>query len=256
MLSINLTAGLLAVFLIFCRIGSAFMLIPVVSESYIPSFIRLNFAIIVSIAIAPTLYFTVQGLSNLPNTHEIFFIIIAEIITGLIIGTISKIIISAVHTAGVTISSHMGISIASLFDPSQHSQGSNIGSLLTLFITATIVSLDLHLILIKGIIDSYHTIPLASIFNYNEDYSKIITEAVNAAWFAGIKMSTPIIIVTLIILIGAGILSKLMPQIQIFYLFMPLQILIGIVILAFSVSTMLNWFIDYFQDNVQYLLFR
>jgi flagellar biosynthetic protein FliR len=70
-------------------------------------------------------------------------------------------------------------------------------------------------------------------------------------YLVGMQMSAPFIVFGLIVYGGAGVVARMMPQLQVFFLVTPLNILAGFVMLALSISTMMMWFLDDFASRVQ-----
>ena len=242
----NITVELFFVyFLVLCRIAAAIMLLPGISETYISTRARIVAALGLALLITPL---AKEYLPPLPKSAIGFFLIItSEIIIGLLIGSVAKIIFSTMHVAGQAISFQIGLAAANMFDPTQGGQGSTVGSILNMIAILLIFTTDMHHIFLSGIVDSYQLfnptspIPLGG-------FNEIITKAVSESFLMGIKIAAPQIVVGLILFLGAGVMGRLMPQMQVFFVMMPLQILLGFFIIMITLSAGMMMFINHYGE--------
>ncbi len=242
------TSAIFSTFLIFCRIGSACMFLPAVGETFISPMIRVVFAGLLSLMIVP-LYQT--QLPTIPESSiELIILLGGEITIGMIIGITMKTILSAVHVLGMTISYQSGLSSGMMFDPSQGTQGSLFGNLLSMAVIITIISSDLHFILIKGITHSYELFNVGSYFEHYDDFSNLIIKTTNDAFNIGVQMSAPFLVGGLLLFIVSGVLSRLMPQLQIFFLMLPAQIILSLIIFMASIGAVVLWFVEYYREFI------
>ncbi|CAL7962882.1 Flagellar biosynthetic protein FliR [Alphaproteobacteria bacterium] len=244
------TIAILKTFLVFCRVGTLFMFIPAISDATVSVNIRLILAIMVSIALTASVEESFMQL-NVELTSSpllLFLLIIQELATGLSLGIIVRTILTAIHIAGITIASQLGLAAAMLFDPSQQTQGSVVGNIFSLLAVILLLLSNTHLMILEGVVHSYKVIPFYTITEFYPSLLDTIITVLNGAWEAGVKIAAPFIILTTILMLGVGILSKLMPQLQIFFLTLPAQILVGVVLLATTISAIGVWFVEYYQE--------
>src|SRR5688572_30749494 len=110
-----LTTGVFAFLLVFVRIGTAMMIMPGVGDSFTPQNIRLYIALGFSLMLAPLLQPYIP--SPLPALPMMFVLIATEFIVGMFIGTIARMLMAALDTAGMLISMSSGLSNAQVFNP-------------------------------------------------------------------------------------------------------------------------------------------
>ncbi len=243
------TSTLFSIFIVFCRVGSAFMFLPAIGESNIPSIVK----VIISVAMSLLIYSSSSAVNNIlfpESALNLTFLLAGEVSVGIMIGLATKFILSALHVFGLVVASQSGLASAMLFDPSQSTQGSLFGNFFTMLATMLILSMDLHLVIISGLANTYQHLPPGSFIQHFEGFTEMIIRSASTAFITGIKMSLPFIIVSLLLFIGTGILGKLMPQLQIFSLILPVQILLNVLILLFVLSSLSMWFIDYYQEQL------
>lgn len=247
-------SALFAGIIIFCRVGTATMFIPVLGDTNVVVQVRLVFALLLTFILIPLKQHYVGAVPD----DLITMVMLAgqEIIIGVVIGMTMKIILSSLHVLGMTIAFQSGLSSGMIFDPSQGTQGSMFGNFITLVATLLILTTDLHLSLISGLAESYEKFQIASFYYQYDDYFSAIVRTTGDAFNIGIKMSLPFLIVGMVFYLGTGILSRLMPQFQIFFLMLPAQIFINILILFLTITGILTWFIGYYEEATTTFLGR
>lgn len=248
-LSDLISAEIFLFLLVFTRVGTIIMLMPIIGENYIPILIRLGLALMVSIALAP-----IVG-SGLPPEPASFVALLTmlggELVIGLFLGLFMRILISSLTTAGILISFIAGFSSALMFNPLLQSQGVLHSALMTLSGIAFIFALDLHHLFFLAIADSYILLPNIS---NSGDMAETIVEAVSASFAMGLKLTAPIIAVTLLFYAVLGISSRLMPQLHIFFIGLPIQIAMSMFALSLIFLTMMLYFAEYFASTMELLL--
>jgi flagellar biosynthetic protein FliR len=232
-------------FLVFCRIGGAMMLIPGLSESYMSARARLVAALALTALVTPVAKDLIPPFPK--SAVELILVIAGEVVIGILIGSIAKITFSAIHVAGQAISYQIGLAAANMFDPSQGGQGSTLGALLNMIAVLVLFATDMHHIFLSGIVDSYQ------LFNPTEaipvaGFSQVVTKSVSMSFLMGVKIAAPQIVVGLLLFLGAGVMGRLMPQMQVFFVLMPIQIVIGFFVLMVTVSASMMMFMNHFAE--------
>jgi len=231
--------------LTFVRLGSAMMLLPGFGENFISPRIRLLLALTVAVVVQPALPPVMPALPDSATT--LFLLILGEVFVGLFIGSLARILMAALSIGGMMIATVTGLANALTNDPTAAQQGSIAGSFLSTLALLIIIILDLHHLLLRGVIESYSLfVPGQSILV--GDVSQMITRGVAKAFLLGFQIASPFIAVGLIFNLGLGLLSRLMPQMQVFFIAIPLQILIGMGILMIALPMLIGWFISGFQE--------
>lgn len=243
-----------AFLLIFTRIGVAMMVMPGIGESFTPTNVRLLIALGLSLVMTPALS---GHLPPIPSSPGLMFLLIgSEAITGLFIGTVMRLMISALDTAGMIISLNTGLANAQVFNPTSGGQGSIIGAFFGMLGVTMIMVTNMHHFLLMTIFESYQMFPADGYISSTGQMAEVIAQVVNTAFNTGAKLAMPFIIVTLVLYTGFGLLGRLMPQIQIFFLALPVQILLAIMTLMLTFSTvMLYWLTVYEETITRYLIF-
>lgn len=246
-----LTTGVLAFMLTFVRLGTAIMIMPGVGDSFVSARIRLHIGVALAFALFPLAMPYIP--SPVPSTFALFTLIMMEFVIGLFIGTIARVLMSALDTAGMAISISSGLGNAQVFNPSLAAQGSLVGALLSVTGVVVLFQTNMHHLLFMGIMESYELFPLGSIPDTGS-MADLMARMVSTSFAIGIKIAAPFLVLTLLIYVGMGVLSRLMPQVQVFILALPMQILVSIVLMMIVFSAMMMYWIAQFEQGMVFFL--
>ncbi len=226
----------LAVFaaaMVFARLGAILMLLPGIGETSIPPRIRLAFALAFSLVVGPVIA------PQLPPAPETMLgmsgLIIIEVLIGLMIGAASRFMLMAGAVAGQIIGYQTGLAMAQSFDPTQGQSGALPAQFLNLLFMVLIFATNVHHLLLGAAANSYMLMP-AGVAPMWGDAAMWALTLFSDAFVLALQISAPLVAFGLVFYLGLGVLSRLMPQAQIFFIAMPLNILIGFSILAITIG--------------------
>ena len=227
----------LAVFaaaMVFARLGAILMLLPGIGESSIPPRVRLAFALAFALVVGPVI---APQLPPAPETMlAISGLIIMEVVIGLMIGGAARFMLMAGAVAGQVIGYQTGLAMAQSFDPTQGQSGALPAQFLNLLFMVLIFATNLHHLLLQAAAGSYELMPAGETPMWG-DAALWALGLFADAFMLAVQIAAPLIAFGLIFYLGLGVLSRLMPQAQIFFIAMPLNILIGFTILAITLGT-------------------
>jgi flagellar biosynthetic protein FliR len=224
---------------------------PGIGDSFTPQNIRLYIALGLTLVLSPLVAPMVP--SPVPGGVALLVLVMMEFVTGLFIGTVARILMMALDTAGMLISMQSGLGNAQLFNPAFSSQGSLIGSFLSVTGVVILMATNLHYLILFGILDSYHTFPVGTVPD-SGSMAEIVSKAVAASFMIGVQLATPFIVVGMIMYIAMGILARLMPQIQVFMVAIPVQILVSMILLAIVLSAIMLYWVGRFEDGMGFFI--
>lgn len=239
---------LLIYILTFARVGTVMMIMPGIGDSFVSPNIRLLFALAFTVVLSPV---TAAYIPTDIGNGLMIWLLISEMVIGLFIGTIARIFMAALDVAGMLISMNMGVANAQIFNPQLASQGSIVGAFLSITGATLLFATDLHHMLIFGMIDSYQRFPLGDAVPDVSGMAQTVALAVNKSFIIGFYIAIPFIIVSLFLYIAMGVLGRLMPQIQVFILAIPVQIMMGMLVLIMVFSTMMLYWLSHYDEAIQ-----
>jgi flagellar biosynthetic protein FliR len=245
-IDISFLPAVAAAFLLtFARIGTKVMLLPGVGEQNLPSRVRLTMALVLTAILLPAHQkaYTV----DLNQLGPVIVLAVEEILIGAVLGLTARLAISALQIAGSVVAQQLGLGFVTAVDPTQNQQGLLVGNFLTLLGVALIFATDLHYLVIAALNDSYNIfrpgeMPLSG------DVANHVTRIVATSFRIGIQLSAPFLVFGLLFNLGLGVLSRLMPQMQVFFIGLPLSILLGTLLLLLVIGAMMGTFVGYMQS--------
>jgi flagellar biosynthetic protein FliR len=182
---------------------------------------------------------------NMDALSALLVMFVYEILIGIVLGATARVALAALQVAGAVIAQQLGLGFVTSVDPTQGQQGVVIGNFLTMLGITMLFATDSHHLIIAALNDSY------SIFSPGEvmpsgDVAALATRAFAAAFKIGMQLSAPFLVFGLVFNIGLGVLARLMPQMQVYFVGVPLSILAGFLIFAVVLTAMMGSFLDYF----------
>lgn len=248
MLADLLAIQLFALMMVFVRLGAAFMVLPTIGEAYISPQIRLLFALTFSIIVTPIVQDSVPAIPT-AGVMAIILLIAAEILVGIFLGAMVRIMVAALATAGMVIAVITGFANALLFNPGLDDQGSLHSVLLTMLGTLLIFATELHHVMLAGLVESYQVFQ-PGIMPQMGDFSQMIARGVADSFILAMKLASPFIVIGTTFYALLGLLARLMPQLQVFFLAMPMQILLGLIVLLITIQAIMMTFLGDFSDGL------
>lgn len=241
----TLSGVVLVYLLVFARTGAMIMLLPPIGEAAVPARVRLILALAIAVALAPTVQAAYP--QTAPQTTAALVALIAQEITiGIMIGTLARVIMSSISIAGTIIAAQTGLSYAEALDPTSHGeQGAVIGNFLSLLAVVLIFSANLHHLAIGAVSGSYHLIPPGTSLPTG-DMAEMAIRIVSGAFQLGFQLAAPFIVFGFAINAGFGVLARMMPQLQVFFVVTPLNVLVGFVVMTLLLGTMMTLFLNFY----------
>lgn len=235
-----------AFILIFVRFGVAIMIMPGISDSFVPPTTRVWFAVAISFILTP---FLAPNLPTIPqNTGGLLELVLSEMFIGIFIGSVMRILIASLDTAGSLVSMQASLSNSTLFDPTSNAQTPILSGLYSSLGVTLIFATNLHHEMLAAVVDSYKLFPATAGFPDVGSISETIVRSVSLAFKVGTQLAIPFLVVGTLIQIGFGLLGRLMPQVQVFFLAMPVQIFLSLLILMMALSATVMYWIGSYEN--------
>jgi flagellar biosynthesis protein FliR len=229
-----------AYILVFARVGTMLMLLPGLGELNVPVRMRLGVALLLAAVLLPL--HQSAYLLDLKSFGPLVAMLGDELFIGAVLGLSVRLIMSSLQVAGSVIAQQMGLGFVTAVDPTLGQQGVVVGNFLAMMAVTLIFATDLHHLVIAALNDSY------ALFSPGEvpllgDVAALTTRTVARGFRIGIQLSAPFLVFGLLFNLGLGVLSRLMPQMQVFFVGLPLSILLGLLILLLVLGAMMTMFL-------------
>lgn len=238
---------LLAIFLLFCRIGACLMIIPGFGSTRIPARVRLFVALSVSLALSPLLAPVLQQALPDERLGTVAWFIGTELLTGAFIGFLGRIFLAALETLTTLVSMAIGLSNM----PGMPIDGTDslppVASLFTVTATAMVFITNQHWEILRGLVASYEAIPpgqpLAAVTSLEQ-----FAEQMGRTFLLALRICSPFIVYTVVVNFAIGLINKLTPTIPVYFISMPFVIAGGLYFLYLVIAEAIMIFLDgYFQ---------
>lgn len=239
--------------LILARVGALVMLLPALGEENVSPRFRLTIAVMLTFVFFPfarPLYAV-----DAANPAGLVGLALTEVGVGLALGIVGRLVMSALSVAGNVIANQLGLGFVTTVDPTQGQQGALLGTFLTLVGVTLIFVSDLHHLAIGAIAASYDAFRPGA-FPEVGDAARLAITAAADAFKIGVQLSAPFLVFGLIFNVGLGVLSRLMPQLQVFFVAAPLSLIAGFALLALVIGVLMGVFLDGVSDTLRLLLGR
>ncbi len=219
--------------LVFFRVGTLTMLIPGIGEGYVPVQIRLAFALVLTLCIAPV---AAPYLPAEPASIDAMVgYVIKEVLIGLMIGGLLRLFLASLTTAGELVSLQTTLAFAQTANPLQAAPATTVSTFLSILGITLIFDTDLHRMFLAAIAHSYTLFPVYKAVPL-ADAGALAAQTVAKTFTLGVQLAAPVIVFSLVFNVATGLIGRAMPQFQIFFAATPLNLLLGLSIFALSVG--------------------
>jgi flagellar biosynthetic protein FliR len=219
--------------LVLSRVAGIFAAMPVFGGRRLPLRIKVIVVFMITLVCFPTLSVALPQMPS--DAFTLALLALSEVMVGLTLAFITQIIFAAVEFCGQIIGMQMGLTIASIIDPSQGTQQQIMSVLMTLFATLTFLSLNIHHLFIRAIMDSFRVIPLGG-WRLSGELVNFLVMRAGDVMIIGVRLAAPVMVALLLTTVALGIMARAFPQMNIFMVSMPLNIGLGMVILGLTLK--------------------
>jgi flagellar biosynthesis protein FliR len=215
------SSTLIALLLVSTRIFAWAMIAPPLASAGLPTTVKTALSVGLALVIVPT------ARANVPasDTASILTALVIQVAIGAGLGFLTRLVFSAIETAGGLLDVFGGFSLAAAYNPLTTTMTSIFGSFYALLCTTLIFATNIHLFIFEGFLRTFSAIPL----NASMSFSKLdttITSAVGDMFVAALQIAGPLIVVLFLADVALGLLSRIAPQLNAFSLSFPLKTLL------------------------------
>ena len=236
---------ILAVFLIFCRLGGCLMVAPGLSSPRVPVPVRLFLAIALSLSLSPMLVDRVlpgiAGAGPARIVENVFF----ETMTGLLIGFLGRLFYFALQTVGIIMAQSIGLGALPGIPYEGDDAAPTLSSLLTMAATTMLFVADLHWELLRGIVESYRSLPPGQPLSARFALTAF-SDQLTTVFLLALRISSPFVIYSVMVNIAMGLINKLTPAIPVYFIMTPVVLVGGFVLMLLVVQEFLMNFMAAF----------
>jgi flagellar biosynthetic protein FliR len=207
----------------FARIMALLAVAPVLGNRSVPARVKIALGVLVTLSAAPLL----------PTTYPVavdsymgYLTVGREVMLGIAMGLTVRMIFAAIEMGGEVAGLQMGLSFAGYIDPSSGSTNNAVSSFFGIIAVLLFLSLNGHLLLISGVVDSFQRLPIGG--GDTTAVSKSLVAMGAQIFSVALSISLPIIVVLLVVNLGLGIMSRIAPQLNVFAVGFPISLSVGL----------------------------
>ncbi|MES2252090.1 MAG: flagellar biosynthetic protein FliR [Pseudomonadota bacterium] len=231
-------------FLVFCRVIGFMLSMPFLGQVEVSPRFRVLAGLAFSFLLAPALP---TGTVDVTMSYVSLAVLCAhELFIGYFVGLVGRLLLTILDCAGMMMSAQMGLSSATIFNPNFSGQGALTSMIMVLFGIAVFLSLDLHHLMFRGLVKSYYLFPIDGKLMLG-DMSKGYSQLFSLIFSMGLQLSMPFIIVFIVLQVGFGLMNRMIPQMQIFFVSLPLQIWGGLMVFLITGGSIIMRFSSIFD---------
>jgi flagellar biosynthesis protein FliR len=233
--------------LVFARLGAIVMLLPGLGETFIPPRIRLAFALSLALMMFPLVARTAPPLPA--DAGGMVGAILKELFLGLMIGGILRMFMTSLASAGEIVSLQTTLSFSQTANPMQAQPSTTLGTFLGLIGIVLIFTTDLHHLFVAAIVRSYDLFPFSRTVPV-ADAGQLAIQTMSRSFGLGLQLAAPVVVFSLIFNIATGLVGRVMPQFQVFFVATPLNVLLGLSVFALSLGVIGMVWVDRYRDLI------
>ena len=227
--------------LVFLRASAFLLVLPFFSMANFPATMRVAAALLMSLLIAPTL-------PHVAMERAGFFALIGlmfkEVSVGLLLGFVSRMIFYAVELAGNVISSEMGLNMATILDPVNQQSSQIAGTMLSLLATAVMLATNLHHWLLLGFQRTYNFLPIGD-ERLNANLFSVVVNDTGQVFVTALQLAAPVMAVSFAITVIFSILSRAVPQMNVFTEMYGFRVVGGLIVFGFTLQMSAQYVVNY-----------
>jgi len=227
---------ILAGILVLLRISMIMSFIPVISHQSIPVQIKVGFIITVTVVVLPVVLDTIPPVPANPILYAILGL--QELVIAGMISLLAQLIFSSVQFAGQIMSYQVGMAIANVFDPSTQAQGAVTGTFVSVLAMLLWLATNTHLIFLQAMMDSFTLLPPGQPWSFAG--WEMLSSAFSAMFVLAVKLVAPVMILVFFVYVALGLVSRAVPQIQVFFISFPITISLGFFVFALAFPTFIH----------------
>lgn len=233
--------------LVFARIGAVIMVIPGFGETFVPPRIRLSFALAFTLMMFPLISRSVPPIPA--GAADLGGAVIKEVLIGLLIGSILRLFMTSLATAGEVVSMATTLSFSQTTNPMQAQPSTSLSTLLGTMGLVLIFATNLDHLFLAAVVNSFELFPFTRDVPV-ADAGQLAVQTMSKSFALGFQLAAPVVVFSLIFNVAIGLVARVMPQFQVFFVATPLIVVLGLSIFALSMGVIGIVWLDRFRELV------
>ncbi len=239
----------------FARLVSFFSIVPFFGGAAVPARVKVATAMAFVIILYPSLAASVPENQTLGFGPLGFIALLAkEVLLGFTLGFIASLVFEAVQVAGRIVDFQRGSTMAELYAPQVQSRVSELGQFKLQLAIILFIAVGAHRLFINSILQSFEFIPILTFPKFAPGWSpaaESITKLTASVLSIGLQLAAPALIALLLTDLFFGIINRVAPQVNVFFLSMPVKMLVGIIVILIALPVLALQMEKYFGESLR-----
>ncbi len=232
--------------LVFLRVTSMLYIFPVFSAPQIPTMVRLGLGTIISF-----LLYRIVPVVHLSNgVYDLAIAAASQVVLGMIVGFVASLVFTGIQFAGELIDLQIGFAIANVINPQTQQNITIVGEFQLAIATLVFLATDSHHFLIQGIAGSFSLVPLPYI-TLDPSLAGNVTLFFTQAFLIVFRIAAPVVAALFLTNVALAFMARVAPQMNVFVIGLPIQVGVGLVMMAISIPLMATVGPELFQTVAQ-----
>jgi type III secretion protein T len=246
---------LVVIAVIMPRLMATFALIPFLSSQSMPPLVKNSFLISLALVLFPV---AEQQIPEQFGAALFMVVLVKEVLLGVTIGFVASVFFWIAESVGYFIDNQRGTTMASVFDPATGEQTSPLGSLLLQIVAVLFFVSGGFLMLLDLLFQTYKTWPIFAFFpSVGGDFALFFLQQADHLMRLTVVFAAPVIIAVFVAELGLGLINRFAPQLNVFFLAMPIKSAIASAMLIFYIYGLVHFFDDQLANfNVMFRHFK
>ena len=223
------------------RVSAFLLVLPFFSMTNFPPTMRVALSALTALLLAPML--SPFAADNLPF-FSLFGTMVQEACIGLLLGFVARMVFYAVDLAGNVIASELGLNMGAIMDPMTGMSSQVPGTILFFLATMVMLTLDLHHWVLAGFERTYAVLPIGGAHLNGELFNVVLNQTGNI-FVVALQIAAPVLAVSFVVTVVFGVLSRAVPQMNVFVLSFSFRIVGGLIVFGFTLQLTAQHVINY-----------
>ncbi len=238
--------------LLLVRVSGFILAAPIIGSGAIPTQTKIGLSFLISLTLFPIMQNVFPPIP--PDVYLFGILIIKETMIGILVGLVGLMVFSGIQLSGQIFGMQMGFGIVNVIDPLSHEQISLLGQFLFMFSAIIFLAINGHHLFIEAIYKSYDVLPIGG-FNFSGRTALQLIMQFNKLFLIGVKIGFPVTASLLLTTAALALIARTIPQMNIFIVGLPIQIIIGLTVLGFSLIIISSFLRGTFYEMLRDIIF-
>ena len=218
--------------LVFLRIVGIVVFVPFYNHRAFPNIIKMALSIVLTFTVFPVL--NLQGFTVPLDVISLVLVAVREVLIGFVIGFASQLVFIGIQFGGELVTIQMGFSMATILDPNHQEQVTIISQIYSFLALIIFVSIKGHYIFLIAAVNTFKFVPIGG-FSYSEDLAEQIIRLFSELFVVGFYVAAPVFVALFMTTIALALISRAIPQLNVFIILPLVQVLVGTVMIIASI---------------------